>query len=318
MLLYFCRLGATISLVPAPFAKDLCKYRENGKPNTSDASEKLSVEIGEALFDVLGVSHVRTNDKDEPTGSQLAKAVTADLLRRFAPGGSTEVGAERKLYEFEQYRHVGAIRDVRPGRSKEFNAAWKRRTTHIRNRATGADVARVEAMIEAVERSVETSDAALRKLLDELGDESMFGLDLTVARQGLPARLPTLELGLSLKWSLRTDRAQDCRSQGAKMSALRRGRMPHFAVVTMEPRPYMLNLLGGGSGDVDCVYHLDVPALTEAVDAVYGKTSQRRRGRDQFHRLVDQRRIRDYDDLVGDPGACVGPPLWRRTARVHR
>ena len=46
------------------------------------------------------------------------------------------------------------------------------------------------------------------------------------------------------------------------MAALRRGRMPHFAVVTMEPRPYMLNLLGGGSGDVDCVYHLDLPALT--------------------------------------------------------
>lgn len=62
----------------------------------------------------------------------------------------------------------------------------------------------------------------------------------------------------------------------------------------------MLNLLGGGAGDVDCAYHLDVPPLTEAVDAVYGKTVQRMRGRDQFHRLVDQRRIRDYDDLVAE------------------
>ncbi|MGM7420849.1 NgoMIV family type II restriction endonuclease [Cellulosimicrobium sp. CpK407] len=161
-------------------------------------------------------------------------------------------------------------------------------------------MARVEAMIEAVEHSVDASDAALRKLLDELGDESLLGLDLTVARRTSRDRLPNLEVGLSLKWSLRTDRAQDCRSQGAKMSALRRGRMPHFAVVTMEPRPYMLNLLGGGSGDVDCVYHLDVPALSEAVDAVYGTTTQRRRGRDQFHRLVEQRRIRDYDDLVAE------------------
>lgn len=55
--------------MPAPFAKDLCKYRTNGKPNTSDASDDLSVEIGEALFDVLGVSRVRTGEKDEPTGS---------------------------------------------------------------------------------------------------------------------------------------------------------------------------------------------------------------------------------------------------------
>ncbi|QAY64840.1 type II site-specific deoxyribonuclease [Xylanimonas allomyrinae] len=154
-------------------------------------------------------------------------------------------------------------------------------------------------MISAVETSVDAADAVLRKLLDEIGDESLLGLDLTVARQGRLDRLPTLEVGLSLKWSLRTDRAQDCRSQGAKMSALRRGRMPHFAVVTMEPRPYMLNLLGGGSGDVDCVYHLDLPALTTAVDAVYS-TPARVRGRDQFRRLVDQRRIRDYDELVAE------------------
>ncbi|KFD43434.1 hypothetical protein IU11_11485 [Cellulosimicrobium sp. MM] len=161
------------------------------------------------------------------------------------------------------------------------------------------DVRRVEEMIDAVESSVDAADAILRKLLDELGEESLLGLDLTVARQGTLDRLPRLEVGLSLKWSLRTDRAQDCRSQGAKMSALRRGRMPHFAVVTMEPRPYMLNLLGGGSGDVDCVYHLDLPALTAAVDDVY-TTPARMRGRDQFHRLVDQRRIRDYDDLVAE------------------
>ncbi|MGM7420848.1 hypothetical protein [Cellulosimicrobium sp. CpK407] len=100
--------------MPAPFAKDLCKYRVNGKPNTSDASEKLSVEIGEALFDVLGVSHRRSDEKDEPTGGQLAKAVRADLLEMFALAGSTEISAERKLFEFAQYRHVGVIRDVKP------------------------------------------------------------------------------------------------------------------------------------------------------------------------------------------------------------
>ncbi|MCL1870567.1 MAG: hypothetical protein FWF90_09185 [Promicromonosporaceae bacterium] len=289
--------------MPAPFAKDLCKYRKNGKPNTSDASDDLSVEVGEALFDVLGVRHVPTaGEKDEPTGRVLADAVATDLLSRFpVDAGGIEVRPERKLFDFEQYRHVGAIRDVKPGRSKEFNVAWGRLTRFVRARATKpADMRRADAMIAAVESSVDAADAVLHKLLDELGDESLLGLDLTVARQGTPDRLPSLEVGLSLKWSLRTDRAQDCRSQGAKMSALRRGRMPHFAVVTMEPRPYMLNLLGGGAGDVDCVYHLDVAALTQAVDDVYGKTPQRRRGRDQFHRLVDQRRIRDYDDLVAE------------------
>ncbi|SMF54825.1 NgoMIV restriction enzyme [Cellulosimicrobium cellulans J1] len=76
--------------------------------------------------------------------------------------------------------------------------------------------------------------------------------------------------------------------------------MPHFGVVTMEPRPYMPNLLAGGSGDVDCVYHLDLPALTAAVDHVYVGSKQLVKGRDLLHRLIDQRRIRDYDDLIAE------------------
>lgn len=142
------------------------------------------------------------------------------------------------------------------------------------------------------------SAAAVHRYL-YIYSESLLRLDVTVS-DPKAGRLPELEIGLSLKWSLRTDRAQDCRSQGAKLSALRRGRMPHFAAVTMEPRPYMLNLLGGGSGDVDCVYHLHLPALTEAIEAAYGKKTEKTSQRivASFERLVEQRRLRDYDELV--------------------
>ena len=82
------------------------------------------------------------------------------------------------------------------------------------------------------------------------------------------------------------------------MAALRRGRMPHFAVVTMEPRPYMLNLLGGGSGEVDCVYHLDLPALRTAIAETCVGNPRRRGTLETFNRLVAQRRLRDWDELV--------------------
>ena len=165
--------------------------------------------------------------------------------------------------------------------------------------APPAVAARVAGLIEDVEAAVAGEIAKRQRALHEVGSESLLKLDVTVSDpQG--SRLPELEIGLSLKWSLRTDRAQDCRSQGAKLSALRRGRMPHFAAVTMEPRPYMLNLLGGGSGDVDCVYHLDLPALTTAIDTVYGPRTDKtsRRTVATFERLVEQRRLRDYDELV--------------------
>lgn len=82
------------------------------------------------------------------------------------------------------------------------------------------------------------------------------------------------------------------------MAALRRGRMPHFAVVTMEPRPYMLNLLGGGSGEVDCVYHLDLQALTAAIQDTCVGNPRRRATFDTFNRLVAQRRLPDWEELV--------------------
>jgi hypothetical protein len=123
-------------------------------------------------------------------------------------------------------------------------------------------------LIDEFEGAQAAETVVRRQIVEDLGEESLLGLDVTLSRPALnPGLLPHLEAGLSLKWSLRTDRAQDCRSQGAKMSALRRGRMPHFAAVTMEPRPYFLNILGGGSGEIDCVYHLDLPALDLAIEA---------------------------------------------------
>lgn len=289
--------------MPAPFVRDLCRYRENGKPNTSDASNALSVEIGEALFAILGVERTTEPVEDEPTGGVFARRVVEDLIEQVGHIDDLAVVPERRLYAFEQYRHVGALQELRQGSSVGFNRAWNRLAKYVRRTTPATNLEHVESLIAEVEAQSELQATRLKALVDELGDESLLGLDVTVSRTEDERFLPHLEVGLSLKWSLRTDRAQDCRSQGAKMSALRRGRMPHFAALTMEPRPYMLNLLGGGSGDVDCVYHLDLPSLTRAVEEVYVGSPQRLKGRDMFRRLVDQHRLKDYEDLVAYVGS---------------
>jgi len=292
--------GARVTSVPATFAKDLCGYRDHGKPNTSDKTKPDSVALGFALFDALGVP--RDTPGQDETGLPFAQRVAADLTARLsASHHGLCVVPEGVVNTFQQYRHVGALADIAVEPSVAYEKAWRRLTAEARKRviAPPAAVTRLEQLIEDVERATSAEVEARQTALAEIGTESLLKLDVTVARLQ-PPRLPELEIGLSLKWSLRTDRAQDCRSQGAKLSALRRGRMPHFAAVTMEPRPYMLNLLGGGSGDVDCVYHLHLPALQAAVDDVYGgktdRTSQRIVA--GFNRLVEQRRVRDYDELV--------------------
>lgn len=285
--------------MPAPFAKDLCVYRaKNGKPNTSDANDNFSVELGEALFDALGVS--KRARGSEPTGDPFSKKVAGELTSELEALGSTlAIEPERALNEFEQFRHVGALRDMRPEPSRDYLKAWSALGRFVRGRLSDPKaLARFEELAAAVKSATDAETEARRLLLEEVGGESLLNLDVTASRQRHSPRTPTLEMGLSLKWSLRTDRAQDCRSQGAKMASLRRGRMPHFAVVTMEPRPYMLNLLGGGSGEVDCVYHLDLPALRRSVEEVCSAKPRRRKTLDTFNRLVAQRRLRDWDELV--------------------
>jgi hypothetical protein len=142
------------------------------------------------------------------------------------------------------------------------------------------------------------NDELVSVLLEAMPEESLLKIDVTVATAPPQDRLL---IALSSKWSLRTDRAQDCISQGSKLVNLRRGHMPHYAVLTMEPRPAMLQLIASGSGAVDCVYHLALPELrraTERLEALRGSGSWR--VRHTLERLVAQRRVRDYDDLVAE------------------
>lgn len=81
--------------------------------------------------------------------------------------------------------------------------------------------------------------------------------------------------------------------------------MPHYATLTMEPRPAMLRLLAYGSGSIDCVYHLALPELRDAAgDLVKEKgTKSSRDQRDSVERMVSQGRLRDYSELFTELGA---------------
>ncbi|MEV0673610.1 NgoMIV family type II restriction endonuclease [Mycobacterium sp. NPDC050441] len=281
--------------MPAPFALDLCGFRD-GRANTSDASEAFSIELGQALFDAMGVQPGTV----PPTSldKQMSQKLAVDLEKQLS-GRDLVVESEKKLNSFDQFRHVAVIRDLKPENSPAVTRSVKRLKQFVERRTQSPpkDAKRRAELFESLENALASEVENRRRIIEEIGEEALLGLDVTASRARIGA-LPHLEMGLSLKWSLRTDRAQDCRSQGAKMAALRRGPMPHFAAVTMEPRPYMLRILGGGSGEVDCVYHLDLPALTAAIETTTRGNPRRRETAEIFRKLVDQRRVRDYDELI--------------------
>jgi hypothetical protein len=286
--------------MPAPFAADLCGYRgEDGKPNTSDGSKSESVDLGHIFFERIGVAKGKKAVKNDHIWSHSMVADLREKLALTAP--HLMVDRERAAHDFEQYAHIEALQQLAEDDSSEVGMAVEELQNHLKLLEGEYQDAKTSDLVKKLALRIARSQARRRPLLDLLGDESLPRLDIAVHRPqvtGVQPGKPHLVAGFSLKWSLRTDRLQDPRTHGAKMATLRRGRMPHFAAVTMEPRPYFLARLGRGTGDLDCVYHLHLPALVSAVDEFYKGNKVKVKTRDLFHRMVEQRRIRDYDDLV--------------------
>lgn len=281
--------------MPAKFAPDLCGYRKkSGNPNTSDNNDDLSIRLGCALFAELGVLPGTPEPKDP--GSLLETKVAADL-RRARP--DLFVSNPGSAPDFDQYAHLGVFKTFKRAMSKtpaDATAIVDALLALPSSRARGNAL----QMARRLASRLDEQRDAVTALVRDSPEESLLKIDLAVSSPSASQR-NRLEIALSAKWSLRTDRAQDCVSQGSKLVAQRRGRMPHFAVITMEPRPSMLKILADGSGAVDCVYHLDLPALERAI------RTEASRARVEawnplvtFDRLLAQRRIRDYDELLDE------------------
>ncbi len=290
--------------MPAPFVRDLCGYRLNGNPNTSDNNDQQSKHIGRQLFQVLGVP-------EDQAGPFDAGAALEEKLRSHLEGlrPDLQIRRSRPVTDFEQYAHLSVFPAFRKGHSstEQHLIGLQRIAADLAGTALETPLTHEIALLRM---RLQQQDALVTDLVGQMPEEALLKVDVTVAEsRGLG--LPSVLVAMSCKWSLRTDRAQDCVTQGAKLVAQRRGRMPHFAVVTIEPRPAMLKILGDGSGAVDCVYHVDLPSLTDAWDQLAEKRGQPDTWSPYrtFKRLVAQGRLRDYDDLVAEVLRTRAPAL---------
>lgn len=103
---------------------------------------------------------------------------------------------------------------------------------------------------------------------------------------------PLLHAVVSCKWSMRSDRVQNVRPEGATLMRHRRGRAPHFVVVTCEPLPSRIASIAMTTGEVDRVYHVAFEETSQAVEK-FGTANQR----NIWNELVTQGRLRDYASL---------------------
>lgn len=254
----------------------------NEFPSNADGDSATSIAIAQAVFDqIQSKAKLGGRLAGQISGSkfeQITRAFveeTFSTLKVLRPGKWDFNPGKRAIFRFEQYSHLAELSLVAEN-NPEIEVLL------------GSDY--VIAPDVVIVREPEP---------DEVINAEHILVDDTVAlRSGIRRRnngLPLLHASISCKWTLRSDRAQNARSEALNLIRNRKGRIPHIAVVTGEPLPSRLASIALGTGDIDCVYHFALPELITSVEKLGNDDSSR-----LVRIMVDGRRLKDITDLPLD------------------
>ncbi len=257
---------------------------QNNIASNADRSSRLSINIAyEIAKQLMAVSRAKvvgqtSGAKFEQVNMQFL-ASTFPKLQNLRPGKwhIAKLGNRNatKTSSFAQYQHLQYL--------SELTAADKNLAASVGN----------EYMIapDVVVFRDPIPDAELNSPEVIVDDTVCTMADLREKNGGLPI----LHASVSAKWTMRSDRAQNSRTEALNLIRNRKGNLPHIVVVTGEPMPARIASLALGTGDIDCVYHF---ALYELVDAV--KKCHADDALEMLNILIDGKRLKDISDLPLD------------------
>jgi len=260
---------------------------QNGVASNADGSQRFSREAALGIAHRLGATQGGVRLDGQRAGKQFEDAVREFIERTFLRLGSLRPGrwvvenvggsrAEYHLARYEPYRHLDDL--ARAIESSPTLASVLGNSYEI-----APDV--------LVVRLPEEDSAINTPELTLVDDQTARLSPLRAANQ----RHGIAHAVISCKWTLRSDRAQNARSEALNLIRNRKGRTPHIAVVTGEPSPTRIASLALGTGDVDTVYHFALPELVTVTEA-----SDNDEANLMLNTLISGRRLRDIADLPVD------------------
>lgn len=269
----------------ASLAQNILRTDKKGVPSNADKDSKTSVQIAQGIVLRLKAGAVGKRLAGQTAG-QLFEAACAQFtedtfskLGHLRPGKFSVhhvTGLNRlEIARFEQYDHLVAL-DKAAKANPELAAAL------------GSDYTITPDVVIAREPEDDKVINAKSRIVD------------TFSTQKAPLRksnnaLPILHASISCKWTMRSDRAQNARSEALNLVRNRKGRLPHVVIVTGEPLPSRIASLALGTGDIDCVYHFALPELYDTVVEL-GKDD----ARESLDIMIEGKRLRDISDLPLD------------------
>ena len=263
--------------------------KKNGSefPNNADGSNKASREIAWEIVKLIGCKLIYGGISGQTAGS-LFELITKDFLEE-AFGELQHIRPGKWIYSvneiissFDQYKDLAEIEKV----VKENRQLA---TTLGQDYIVSPDIiiAREPISDSEINQSrgiIETSDAVSK---------------LTPIRKtNVDKPKPILHASISCKWTLRSDRAQNTRTEALNLIRNRKGKLPHIVAVTAEPTPIRIASLALGTGDIDCVYHFALNELKKGIENIKNEDQL-----DMLNILIEGRRLRDISDLPFDLAA---------------
>ena len=261
-----------------------------GVASNADTSSRGSKAISRKIVDILvGEHHHTVNQVDKISGQTLGKQFelltmqflqeTFPQLQNLRPGRWTilQLGNNNKLKtsDFAQYEHLAYL--------SELTAQNAQLAASLGNDYLVApDVVVYRDLYE---------DSEINELQCVVDADTSRMADIRKANGGKPL----LHASVSAKYTMRSDRAQNSRTEALNLIRNRKGHLPHIVVVTAEPMPNRLASLALGTGDIDCVYHFALYELMRAVKEAGSEDAV-----ETLETLVQGKRLKDISDLPLD------------------
>ncbi|MYD36496.1 MAG: restriction endonuclease [Dehalococcoidia bacterium] len=256
-------------------------------PNFADGSSQSSIRIGNGLVEELGLRQQRGAQQisGQTAGSRF-EGLTCEFIRtafdslaHLRPGQWTYKVGQTKISNFVQYAHLEAIESL-----VNENHALASALGH--GYVVTPDI--VVARQPVAKGEVDSGGDFLSQ--DEVATLTPF------IQGNMSPETPLLHASISCKWTIRSDRSQNTRTEALNLIRNRKGNLPHIVAVTAEPLPMRIASLALGTGDLDCVYHFALGELRKVCASEPSLADQS----EMLEAMVAGNRLRDISDLPFD------------------
>lgn len=256
-----------------------------GVPTNADRHSPASVQIAKGILGLVGSTASGYRLAGQSSGRKFETICTEFIRETFLrlthlrPGlwEVASVGSRNRLLlaQYEQYAHLVAL-DRAARKDPELAAAL------------GNDYTMTPDIIVSRAPEEDRRINVRGKLVDDRSS-------LLASLRKKNSALPILHASISCKWTIRSDRSQNARSEALNLIRNRKGHLPHVIVVTAEPLPSRISSIALGTGDIDCVYHFALPELVATVKQLNAPDSE-----ELLAIMTNGKRLRDISDIPLD------------------